>query len=93
MRNDHNNDADDDDDDLSWAGLDDDAAGIRAVLARVPEMIIAVSSSKNIGLYRERAGAAVFVGGDARAAEAMARNEAVELPSTICAERLKRCRP
>ena len=54
------------------AGLDDDAAGIRAVLARVPEAIIAVSSSKNIGLYRERAGAVVFVGGDARAAEAMA---------------------
>ena len=54
------------------AGLDKDAAGIRAVLERVPEMIIAVSSSKNIGLYRERAGAVVFVGGDARAAEAMA---------------------
>ena len=54
------------------AGLDRDAAGIRAVLERVPEMIIAVSSSKNIGLYRERAGAVVFVGGDARAAEAMA---------------------
>jgi aspartate aminotransferase len=54
------------------AGLDQDAAGIRAVLERVPEMIIAVSSSKNIGLYRERAGAVVFVGGDARAAEAMA---------------------
>ena len=53
------------------AGLDEDAAGIRAVLERVPEMIIAVSSSKNIGLYRERAGAVVFVGGDARAAEAM----------------------
>ena len=54
------------------AGLDQDADGIRAVLERVPEMIIAVSSSKNIGLYRERAGAVVFVGGDARAAEAMA---------------------
>ena len=54
------------------AGLDEDAAGIRAVLERVPEMIIAVSSSKNIGLYRERSGAVVFVGGDARAAEAMA---------------------
>ena len=54
------------------AGLDEDAAGIRVVLERVPEMIIAVSSSKNIGLYRERAGAVVFVGGDARAAEAMA---------------------
>ena len=53
-------------------GLDEDAAGIRTVLERVPEMIIAVSSSKNIGLYRERAGAVVFVGGDARAAEAMA---------------------
>ena len=38
------------------AGLDEDAAGIRALLERVPEMIIAVSSSKNIGLYRERAG-------------------------------------
>ena len=54
------------------AGLDEDAAGIRMVLECVPEMIIAVSSSKNIGLYRERAGAVVFVGGDARAAEAMA---------------------
>jgi aspartate aminotransferase len=54
------------------AGLDEDAGGIRKVLERVPEMIIAVSSSKNIGLYRERAGAVVFVGGDARAAEAMA---------------------
>ena len=54
------------------SGLDQDAAGIRVVLERVPEMIIAVSSSKNIGLYRERAGAVVFVGGDERAAEAMA---------------------
>ena len=54
------------------SGLDEDAAGVRSVLERVPEMIVAVSSSKNIGLYRERAGAVVFVGGDARAAEAMA---------------------
>jgi aspartate aminotransferase len=54
------------------AGLEEDAAGLRAILERVPEMIIAVSSSKNIGLYRERAGAVVFVGGDARAADAMA---------------------
>ncbi|MDG2460192.1 MAG: aspartate/tyrosine/aromatic aminotransferase [Luminiphilus sp.] len=53
------------------AGLEEDAAGLRAILERVPEMIIAVSSSKNIGLYRERAGAVVFVGGDARAADAM----------------------
>ena len=54
------------------AGLNEDAAGLRCLIDRVPEMIIAVSSSKNIGLYRERAGAVMFLGGDARAAEAMA---------------------
>ena len=54
------------------AGLNEDAAGLRCLIDRVPEMIIAVSSSKNIGLYRERAGAVMFLGSDARAAEAMA---------------------
>jgi aspartate aminotransferase len=54
------------------SGLDEDAGGLRSVLASVPEMIIAVSSSKNIGLYRERTGAVIFIGGDDRAAEAMA---------------------
>ena len=54
------------------AGLSEDAAGLRCLIDHVPEMIIAVSSSKNIGLYRERAGAVMFLGGDARAAEAMA---------------------
>ena len=54
------------------AGLDKDAQGLRSVLASVPEVIIAVSSSKNIGLYRERAGAVIFIGGDDRAGEAMA---------------------
>ena len=54
------------------AGLSEDAAGLRSLIDHVPEMIIAVSSSKNIGLYRERAGAVMFLGGDTRAAEAMA---------------------
>ena len=54
------------------AGLSEDAAGLRCLIDHIPEMIIAVSSSKNIGLYRERAGAVIFLGGDARAAEAMA---------------------
>ena len=54
------------------AGLNEDAAGLRCLIDRVPEMIIAVSSSKNIGLYRERAGAVMFLGSDARAVEAMA---------------------
>ena len=54
------------------AGLTEDAAGLRCLIDHLPEMIIAVSSSKNIGLYRERAGVVMFLGGDARAAEAMA---------------------
>ena len=53
------------------SGLEEDAAGIRFLIDRVPEMIVAISSSKNIGLYRERAGAVLFMGGDSRAAEAM----------------------
>lgn len=42
-------------------GLDEDAAGLRALVARLPEVIIAASCSKNLGLYRERTGAAIFV--------------------------------
>lgn len=40
-------------------GLDEDAAGLRAMAARVPEMLIASSCSKNFGLYRDRVGAAI----------------------------------
>ena len=42
-------------------GLDADAAGLRQLVARLPEVIIAASCSKNMGLYRERTGAAIFV--------------------------------
>ncbi len=38
-------------------GLDEDAAQARALVARVPEAIVAVSCSKNFGLYRDRIGA------------------------------------
>lgn len=41
-------------------GLDEDMAGARKVLAAAPEAIVAVSMSKNFGLYRERTGA-IFV--------------------------------
>jgi aromatic-amino-acid transaminase len=44
------------------AGLEADAAGIRLVAARVPEALIAVSFSKNLGLYRERVGALICIG-------------------------------
>jgi aspartate aminotransferase len=50
-------------------GLDEDAAGLRLLVARLPEVIIAASLSKNMGLYRERTGAAVFVCEDAASAE------------------------
>ncbi len=42
-------------------GLEEDARGWRAMAERVPEMLIASSCSKNFGLYRERAGAIVFL--------------------------------
>lgn len=45
-------------------GLDEDVAVIRAAAERLPEMLIAVSCSKNFGLYRERAGALLAVGRD-----------------------------
>ena len=38
-------------------GLEEDAYGMRAVLARVPEALIAYSCDKNFGLYRDRVGA------------------------------------
>ena len=38
-------------------GLDADAFGLRLFCAELPEVIFAVSCSKNFGLYRERAGA------------------------------------
>jgi aspartate aminotransferase len=44
------------------AGLAADAAGVRLVSSRVPEALIAVSFSKNLGLYRERVGALISIG-------------------------------
>ena len=38
-------------------GLDADAAGLRHLIANVPEALVAVSCSKSFGLYRERTGA------------------------------------
>ena len=52
-------------------GLDKDAAGLRLLASRLPEVIIAASCSKNMGLYRERTGAAIFVCRDERNAQAL----------------------
>ena len=49
-------------------GLAEDLAGVRAVLARVPEAMVAYSCDKNFGLYRERTGALFTVAADPRSA-------------------------
>ena len=38
-------------------GLEEDAAGMRALLAALPEALVAYSCDKNFGLYRDRVGA------------------------------------
>jgi aromatic-amino-acid transaminase len=39
------------------AGMEEDAAGMRTLIAAVPEALIAYSCDKNFGLYRDRVGA------------------------------------
>ena len=61
--------------DLAYQGfaedLEADAAGVRLVAAQVPEALIAISYSKNLGLYRERAGALIVIGESETRADAM----------------------
>jgi aspartate aminotransferase len=52
-------------------GLAQDAAGLRLLAERVPEMIIAASCSKNMGLYRERTGCTIFLCKNADSAAAL----------------------
>jgi aromatic-amino-acid transaminase len=43
-------------------GLEEDAAGFRSLLAKVPEAFIAYSCDKNFGMYRDRVGAFYIMG-------------------------------
>lgn len=45
-------------------GIEEDAQGLRAVAAVVPELLVANSFSKNFGLYNERIGAVTLVAQD-----------------------------
>lgn len=45
-------------------GLEEDAAAVRLMASRLPEMVVAASCSKNFGLYRERVGAAIVMAAD-----------------------------
>jgi aspartate aminotransferase len=61
--------------DLAYQGfgssLDEDAAAVRMVVERVPEALIAVSFSKNLGLYRERVGGLIVISENAARADAV----------------------
>lgn len=61
--------------DLAYQGfavdLEADAAGLRLVAEQVPESLVAISYSKNLGLYRERVGALIVIGESESRANAM----------------------
>jgi aspartate aminotransferase len=61
--------------DLAYQGfgssLEGDAAPIRRVIERVPEALVAVSFSKNLGLYRERVGGLIVISESASRADAV----------------------
>jgi aspartate/tyrosine/aromatic aminotransferase len=56
--------------DMAYQGfatdLDADAFIVRHLAARVPEMIVSSSCSKNFGLYRDRVGSLTFLAADAK---------------------------
>lgn len=67
--------------DIAYQGLGDDlerdAAGLRLLAERLPEVIVAASCSKNMGLYRERTGITLFLCADADSADALQSQAAV----------------
>lgn len=66
--------------DLAYQGFGDDlerdVAGLRRLAQAVPELLLAVSCSKNFGLYRERTGVLVALAENADAAAAIATHQA-----------------
>jgi aromatic-amino-acid transaminase len=55
-------------------GMDEDAYGLRAVLAKVPEALVAYSCDKNFGLYRDRVGALYVMARDGEQLDAILSN-------------------
>jgi aromatic-amino-acid transaminase len=68
--------------DLAYQGFGDglaqDVEGLRHLAANVPEMLLAVSCSKNFGLYRDRVGAAFVLAADKATAD-LARSNLASL--------------
>ncbi|MCT4655088.1 MAG: aspartate/tyrosine/aromatic aminotransferase [Cohaesibacter sp.] len=50
-------------------GLEEDAAGLRHLASRVPELVVALSCSKNFAVYCDRVGAAILMGRNAEEAD------------------------
>ncbi|MDO9417794.1 amino acid aminotransferase [Pararhizobium sp.] len=62
-------------------GLDEDVSGLRTLLDRVPEALLAVSCSKSFGLYRDRIGA-IYAIAQAQAPADVARSNLAALART-----------
>ncbi len=56
-------------------GFDSDAYAVRLFAAELPEVLVAVSCSKNFGVYRDRAGSLHIVGESAKTADAALSQE------------------
>jgi aspartate aminotransferase len=52
-------------------GLEEDVLGLQSLLSNVPELVLALSCSKNFGLYRERVGAVAVLAANAATAQAV----------------------
>ncbi len=72
--------------DLAYQGFGDDlttdVAGVRLVAEKLPEVLIATSYSKNLGLYRERVGALTVVAATASRSDA-AHSHALQIARSI----------
>lgn len=64
-------------------GLEEDAQGLRIIASRCPEMLIASSFSKNLGLYNERVGALTIVCQDKDAASRVLSQLKITIRSSI----------
>jgi aspartate/tyrosine/aromatic aminotransferase len=72
--------------DLAYQGfgedLEADVAAVRQVAERLPEVLIATSYSKNLGLYRERVGALIVVA-DSEARAAAVHSHVLQIARSI----------
>lgn len=64
-------------------GMEEDAEGLRIIASRCPEMLVASSYSKNLGLYNERVGALTIVCEDKETADKVLSQLKITIRSSI----------